>query len=301
MARFQVQPRILFAGVVVALILSSLLPLRFTGWLSGVRGPVGVVLAPIASPMSKLSVAVRPIETRGAPTEAAEELAAQRDELRLLYERAAGRVNELERLVADLQQLPEAARSVDAVSVLAERVGRSASAGTIDVRGGTGLGSVIGTIAVARRTNQLVGVVTQVNAGTSTIRLVTDERVEPGIVRAVLSDRYAESPEQQALLPWADFKPDGEGKLVAEQVALQEGWPPIVAGMTARVDDPDWPAEAQFYTLGVVTDVEEGDAPQFLRLTVSPLIDVSRVQAVLLRIRRESGLGTQGNGLGGGS
>lgn len=286
MARFQMQPRVILVAAVVLLLASSFLPARFMGWLSSIRGPLSVVVAPISSPLSKLSVAVRPVHSAVVPSEAIEELEAQRNELRLLYERAAGRVAELERLVADLQRLPEAARSINAISVLAERVGRSAPAGTIDVRGGSRVGSAVGTIAVARRTNQLIGVVTQANPSISTIRVITDERIQPGLIRAVLSDQYASSPEAQARLPWADFAPDGSGNLIAEQVALQEDWPEIVEGMVARVDDPDWPAEAQFYTLGVVVRVEQGDAPQFVRVVVEPRVDVSRVQSVLLRVRQ---------------
>jgi hypothetical protein len=295
MARLRVQPRVVFVLTIVLLVLGALLPSRLTGWLTGLRGPALVVVAPISGPLSRVSVAARPVSERDRRSAAIEELEAQRDELWLLYERAAGEVARLSRLVEDLQQLPPGVLDSGAVSVLAERVGRVPASGTIEVRAGRAVGAGVGTVAVARRSNQLVGIVTSSGARVSTVRLITDGRLEPGIVRAVISDGYAEDPALQAALPWADFEPDGDGGLVANDVAVQPGWPAIEAGMLARVDDPDWPAEAQFFTLGEVVRVEEGDAPQFVRVTVRPLIDVSRVRSVLLRVA-----GNAGNEDGGG-
>ena len=285
MARMQVQPGVAFGAAVVVLFAGALLPVRVTGWLTSLRGPLSVLVSPIAGPLSSLSEAVRPIAERGGDDLAAAELQTQRDELRLLYERAAGRVADLERLVAELQRLPLSLQERGVVPVLADRVGRSTVGGTIDVRAGADAGGGFGTVAVARQSNQLVGLVTTANGPVSTVRVITDERIEPGILRAVLSETFAESPEAQARLPRADFGPDGRGGCVAEQVPVEEGAPTIEVGMLARLDDPDWPEAAQFYTLGEVTSVEPGDAPLFVRVTIEPLVDVSRVRSVLLLTR----------------
>lgn len=279
-------------GAVIVLLVLALAPHRATSWASWLRGPLETVLAPGARPLALLSQVLRPGRTVDlSRADASElELQRQREELETELARANARIAELERLVSDLQLGAAAPGLGTTRPVVASRVGQALGSGTIDVRAALRDGITVGTVATARGTQQLVGLVTSTGPMVSTVRLITDRRLEPGLMQAVIGAEGALDAETQANLPRCQLRPDGAGLLIDEQVPLPQGSEAFIhIGALVRLDDPTWPGAAQLLTLGRIERIEDGASPQFRKLSVRPIVDIARVTGVILHVPRGEG------------
>ena len=282
-------------GAVIVALVMSLAPTRYTQWAMWLRGPIETILAPGAQPLASLSARFRPGATARVlkPDAGEAELARQHAELETELARANARIAELERLVRDLQVGAAAPGLASTRPVVATRIGQSVGSGTIDVRGGAGAGVTLGAPVTARGTQQLVGLVTSVGPMASTVRLITDPRIEPGLMQAIIGVEGAVDVQAQRALPRCQLRPDGAGLLIDENVPAPQGSEAVlIPGALVRLDDPTWPAAARLLTLGRVERVEPASSPQFRSIAVRPLVDVSRVRGVILHVTDDEGEGS---------
>lgn len=289
---------------VLALLVLSLMPTRYSGWVRGLRNPVDVVIRPASGPFAALSVWLRPEGRSPEPTESEEAIARDRDELKWLYARAVDRIAELESLVKDLQggafAAPPGLKRLEGT-----RVGSDAASGTVDVARGAADGVRKGAVAVARRSEQLVGVATDVRTNVTAFRLLTHK---PLGGRARTTDEFVfvvgcvmpEGPFTAAQLPSfprCQLLAVGDGSLVDENVK-EDAAALMQPGMLVRCVDDTWPDAARMLVLGRVVRVEPGSNPLFRRIVVRPDTDISRVKSVIIRWAEQSARrsGPAGNG-----
>lgn len=285
------------ALLVALLVLTALLPSSITGWITGVRGPFMTIIAPVSGPAELVSAWLRPPATLASPDASTPEaeLLRQFEKLQTEYLAATERIGALEALVRDLQEGVDFQPDVPVVRVEAARIGSNIAGGTIDVSRGARDGVVKGSIAVARRSQQLVGIVTTVGPLVSTVHVITDDRVNPGLmVGVVMPGRPLESTAELASLPRIQLKPAGDGTLVADQVGIGDAQR-ILPGQRVRLMDETWPASASMLVLGQVVRIEPTEEPLFKRIVVKPEVDPARVSAMILTIPKDSA-GSAGRG-----
>ena len=281
------------ALLVALIVLTSLAPTSLTGWITGVRGPFMTIIAPVSGPAEALSVWLRPPETLASPDASTPEaeLLRQYERMQLEYAVALERIVTLEGLVRDLQEGVEFQPNVPMARVEAVKIGANIAGGTIDISRGARDGVTAGSIAVARRSQQLVGIVTSVGPLVSTVHVITDDRVNPGLmVGVVMPGGPLGSAAELAALPRIQLKPAGDGTLVADQVGIGDAQR-IAPGQRVRLMDETWPATASMLVLGQVVRVEATEEPLFKRIVVKPEADPARVSAMILSIPRDSGAG----------
>jgi len=246
------------------------------------------IVAPVSGPAEALSTWLRPAATLDSPDASTPEgeLLRSYEKLQLDYAVALERVVTLEALVRDLQEGVEFQPEIPVVKLEAARVGANIPGGTIDVARGTRDGVVEGSIAVARRSHQLVGIVTKVGPLVSTVHVITDKRVSPGLmVGVVMPGGPIASPAALAGLPRIQLKPADDGTLVANQVGIGDAQR-IAPGQRVRIMDESWPQAASMLVLGQVVRIEPTDEPLFKRVIVRPEVEPARVSAVILSIPR---------------
>jgi len=285
--------------IAALLALAALLPSRLTGWIGWFRGPLMAVIAPISGPLTHVSGWVRPGESRRDESSDPEV-----SELRLLSEmyrteflRAEQENDRLRTIIEALQQgigygATERLRLLEAT-----RVGSSAGGGTIDVAKGGTHGVTRRSVATAIGAPQhLVGFVTMVGSTVSTVQLVTDARLSPRWIEALLLKDAPIDAQVLAGAPRCQFRTVGDGTLVGELGAPDAA--KVGKGDLAFVDDDHWPAAAQRLVLARVVRIEETDKPLFRRLVLRPDLDLARVRGVILRIPVESSEGGADAGAG---
>ena len=286
------------------LVLLALLPMRYTRWVSAFRGPLMVVVAPVANPLSGVQRWLRGsgrTGDAGSDTPRVRELRQQTNDFRTLYFKTLKENEQLRALIEALQSGMAATGTGRTKLLDARSFGFNPRAGTIEISRGTIHGVTVGTVATAISSPQhLVGVVTSVSPTTSTIRLITDARLSPGLIEAlIITDAPVES-GAVGLAPRAQFHPTGDGTLLAD-LGIDEAQR-VSKGDLAFVDDSHWPPGAQRLILGRVQEVRSApDQPLFQLVVIRPDIDVARVAGVLLRIPAEDiadSADTQ-NGIGG--
>jgi hypothetical protein len=288
---------VLFTLTLMAVLVFSFLPLRWSAWVRALRNPVDVVVRPVSGPMSSLSTLLRPSRNDGSgaggpagETEESAELERQRDQFKWLYLREVDRNAELEALVRDLQGGAAWSRPPGVRRVEAARVGSDAASGTVEFARGTNDGVGVGAVAVARRSEQLVGIATDARTNVTTFRLVTDTRLQPRLVVGVVVPEGPVSSAQLSTLPRCQLRPFGDGTLVDDNVGVTSA-AEIVAGMIVRLADDSWPDAARMLVLGRVVRVEPADNPLYRRVVVRPEIDVTRVPSAIIQYPAASGGG----------
>ncbi|HBS28538.1 MAG TPA: hypothetical protein DEB06_03585 [Phycisphaerales bacterium] len=287
MARRTLSPRATVTLALGLMLLFALLPQRFTRWAGWLRDPVMTVAAPVSGPMSALSGWLRPGRVRsGGGGEDGPELAdlrRQRDYYRGAYLRAEQENAQLRETVRALQD-GESYGSLASVRRLeASRVGADPGAGTIEVSRGRAHGVTTATVAVAVSEPQhLVGRVSRVESMVSTVQLITDRRLSPRFVEALLIPDGEVTPERMEGAPRCQLEPVGDGTLAGDLGAV--GAERVSRGDLAFLDDAHWPTSAQRLIVGRVIRVEETDRPLFRRVVVRPDFEPARVRSVVLRI-----------------
>ncbi len=285
MARRRINPRGALFLMCVLLALLALLPSGLTGWVIWFRGPLLAVIAPISGPLTHVSRWLRPGDSlRILPDD------PEVHELRLLGEmykteflRSEQENARLRTIIESLQQGIGYAPSQQLRLLEGARVGSSSGAGTIEIARGQVHGVTLQTVATAITAPQhIVGIVTAVGPTVSTVRLITDKRLAPKRIDALLLKDEPVSMDAVALAPRCQFQPTGDGYLTGELNAQDAA--NVNPGDLAFIDDDHWPAGAQRLALARVVRIEETEKPLFRRLVLRPDFDMSRVRAVMLRI-----------------
>ncbi len=286
------------ALVVAVLAVLALLPTRLTWWVSWARGPFMTVVAPVSGPASALGGWLHPEEwsARSEADAPEAEMLRQREALELAYNRALDRIVELEGEVRDLQEGVEFQPEIPIARLTVTRIGSNLAGGTIDVSRGTRDGVTTGSVAVARRSQQLVGIVSSVGPVVSTVHLITDTRVNPGLaIGVVMPKQMVGTPDEFVSLVKIQLRPEGDGTLVADEVGVGEA-NRIEPGLRVRLSDETWPGAASMLVLGRVWKIEDTEEPLFKRVVVKPEVDPQTVRGMILNIPRDDPGARKGNG-----
>lgn len=285
MPRRTLNPQSILVLATLGVLLTAVLPAKWSGWTNALRGPFKTVIAPVSGPINSFATWLRPGDSRRAVVDATSDQLNQQLEL---YKSENLR---LEQQVEQMRQLVEALQSGVAYGqplrlkrVEATRVGADLGAGTIDVSRGTIHGVALGTVAVPTTAPQhLIGVVTAVGPTVSTIHVITDKRIAPNLLDTLIlpTGDAAPAPGTLARAPRCQFHPVGDGSFSGEISA--EDAARIQRGDAAFLDDPSWPPGAQRLIIGRVVRTDDTDNPLFKKLILLPDLDLLRVRHVVLR------------------
>ncbi|MBL8746892.1 MAG: hypothetical protein JNK58_11115 [Phycisphaerae bacterium] len=283
MKRRTLNPQSLLVLATLGVFVTAVAPLKWSGWTNGLRGPFKTLIAPVSGPINTLATWLRPGESRRAAVD------ATTDQLTQQVEFFRSETLRLEQQVEQMKQLIEALQSGAAYGpplrlkrVEATRVGADLGAGTIDVSRGTMDGVAVGSVAVPTSAPQhLIGVVSSVGPTVATVQVITNARVSPNLLTALILPAGSVAPDALARAPRCQFRPVGDGSLVGEISA--EAAAVVQRGDAAFLDDASWPSGAQRLIIGRVARTEDSDNPLFKRLVVVPDLDLLRVRSVVLR------------------
>ncbi len=268
----------------VLLTITALLPARNLAWAGWFGTLVQTLAAPISHPVSRFIRWVVPAAPLVADEDAgsrAWRLRAEEFETLYLRERSAN--DRLLEKIALLQSGLELNPGLGVRQLATPVIGASSdlSSGLMSVRAPRGSNITPGTSIAVVEGVQLLGRVDSVRAMIAQVRPITDRsasRVE-GVV--VLGDSR-EAPRLRCSLA-----PAGDGTLIGP-VENPAGLPMGVAlavGHRVRLSDPTWPESAQELILGQVASIQPNpEQPLRQMLVVRPLVDLSRVSEVVLRI-----------------
>lgn len=275
----------LLAAAVAALVVLSLLPARFAGWVDPPAAVARLVVSPAQQAFRWLGgTLLRPAAT---PAESAlRAIESDRDLWRSRYENLRARADEWRRRLAQY----EAGALAPEPSVRTPRAAVIGAAGPpgahlLRLRAGSADGVTVGTVAVTDNV-QVVGRVESVTRGSCTLMLITQPRRDP-IDGQIVVDPSAEAPEDRML--GCQLIPRGDGTLrgALEYRPAREGRPPRTAevGQVVYLADRTWPATSRQFVIGRVTAVQTlPSAPLRPIITVEPTVRLDRLTEVTLRI-----------------
>jgi cell shape-determining protein MreC len=256
------------------LVILALAPTRFTRWIGALRDPVNFVIQPVSHPLATLSRNLRPAETGPADDPRVAALEAQREDLAARLARARQRIDDLERLVAELQAGYAVAPELEIRAFAAPVTGSSTNASDTALRIGAGTAQGVqplSSVAVSGGFH-LVGRVIEVGRASCLVLPITEERT--GWIEALV---MVDDPD---LAFRGQFRPAGDGSLAGD---MEQGARDIAPGQIVRLNDATWPAGAQQLQIGRVTEIERQPNGR-LRVTLRPEIDPRRVSEVVLRV-----------------
>jgi len=289
-------PATLLGVTLLTLFVLAFAPTRFTRWVTNFRGPIEVVIGPGKFAFEQASRVLRQPMVAPEIQRDERELREQYDELLRLHLQSERENRELREVIRSLQAGTPYPSSVGARRLSTQRQGINLSTGLVQVRGGSRDGVVAGSIAVAASGQQLVGMVVATDLATSSIRLITDPRMQPNLLGAIVTPPLAEDslpdPERSGVQVTVELRATGDGTLRSEPIGAS-GKPEgvLVPGGVVLLRDPTWPDTAQFFTIGLVEQVEELPRnPGFVRITVRPTgPEIGRIGSMILHIPGDAG------------
>ncbi|MEM7756316.1 MAG: rod shape-determining protein MreC [Planctomycetota bacterium] len=274
--------------VVLALLVLSITPVRFLGWVELAGHLPQTLVVPISHPMTAVGRWFTPAR-RVIDDDRVRQLELENDRLTGLYLQQIRQTERYRTLAETLQRgrslgtdVPVALATVPVVGVSSD-----ASSSLLTVRAGTRDGVTRNTVATVDAV-QLVGKVDDARTRTSTVRPITDPSVAQVQGLVMLTDLGSEGLA-------CVLRPTGDGRLRGDLEYLsptpdRPTAPEVTVGMTVRLDDPSWPAGAQMLVLGTVERVEPSDDSPLRRVViVKPTVDLRRVSEVVLRIPVDTG------------
>ncbi|MEZ6232785.1 MAG: rod shape-determining protein MreC [Phycisphaerales bacterium] len=291
------EPRRLLGVAVVALVVLSLTPARhlaFAGWFGTLAQTLA---APVSHPVSRVVGWVTPGGSLPAAEGTADDWRDRAEAFETLYLREREENARLRSLVEDLQAGVAIAPGVSVRQLSASVVAASSdlASGLLTVRTPAGAGvSPRATVAIVEGI-QLLGTVDSASPLLCQVRPITDAS-SPRLEGVVILGDSRDAPRLLCTL-----SPTGSGTLAgpvesAAGLAESEG---LQRGQRVRLADPTWPASAQQLVIGVVERIDSNpDQPLRKQIVVRPLVDLSRVREVVLRIPIAGGVGggTEGGG-----
>jgi len=273
---------------VLVLLVLSITPVRFLGWVEFVGHLPTTLVVPISHPMTTVARWFAPAR-RELDDERVRQLELENERLKRLYLQETARADRYRRLAEDLQRGRSLQTDVpvDLAAFPVVGVSSDASSGLLTVRAGERDGVTRNTVATVDAV-QLVGRVDGVAGRTCTVRPITDPSVSGIIGRVMLTDA---SPDGLA----CSLVPTGDGRLRGDleyraPTPDRPSTPEVAAGMSVRLDDAAWPQSARMLLLGRVERVEPSpDGPLRRVVIVRPTVDLRRVSEVVLRIPVRTG------------
>jgi len=263
------------------------MPSRWLGWAGWFGTLAQTLAAPVSHPVARFVRWVAPAAPREAIEDEGSRLWRQRsEEFETLYLREQSENQRLREQIAELQSNAASmgGMRLDVRLLAAPVIGASTdlSSGLLAVRAARGSGITPGTTVAVVVGVQLLGRVDSVRGWIPMVRPITDRsagRVE-GVV--VLGDSR-EAPRLRCSLT-----PRGDGTLsgpVEDAGATIGEGASLAVGQRVRLDDRAWPESAQQLVLGEVERIEPNpEQPLRRMIVVRPLVDLSRISEVVLRI-----------------
>lgn len=268
---------------VVALLLLSVVPVRYLGWVESVGYLPVTLVVPVSHPMTWVSRFFAPAR-RELDDDRVRQLELENERLKRLYLQQIGQTERYRSLAETLQRGRSLKTDVpvDLAAFPVVGVSSDASSSLLTVRAGTRDGVTRNTVATVDAV-QLVGRVDGVRNRTCSVRPITDPSVVQVQGLVMLTDAGLDG---LACM----LEPTGDGRLRGDLEYLsptpdRPTTPEVAAGMTVRLDDASWPAGAQMLMIGKVERVEDSpDSPLRRVVVVRPTVDLRRVSEVVLRI-----------------
>lgn len=281
MRRGPFHPDRVWRGALASALILSLLPARaLVGWTGEVASLITLPLVPVQHAGRVVGGWIRPsVSDSYAEREAAEALAAERNEARALYRRLElenDRLRrEIEMLSAATSRSPgQSVRAVRASAVAASRPGPRSGAGTLKLNAGHRQGVETGMVAT-RDGDTVVGRVVGEPAALSADAVPVGGA---GAIEAVLLP--PDESLELAKAPRGILKPDGRGGFrcdLSRSAGVGVGW-------IARLADDRWPRAAQGLRVATVTAADPLDtSPLHVRLLLMPPADpLESIEVVLV-------------------
>lgn len=279
-----------FAACVLVLLVMSLLPRSWSGWLGGFHSLSVRLVAPIAEPVTWMSRWVLPGRGSSVEDEVVAELRREAERFQALYLRERERTADLERRIREFQQgLAFTEMPVRQVSAAVIGRGADGAGGSLLVRAGARQGVEVNNVVTAGGV-QVVGQVVRTGSRQCEVRLLT--AVGTGRVLGVVML------EDGTMGPLASLFPlRGRGVLQGE-VEYRGTSGEVRVGQVVRLRDDQWPRSAAMLVLGRVEEVRTiaGGRPL---VTVRPTLDLERLSEVIVRTHPSEEDGGGGSGGGG--
>jgi len=273
-------------AAIILLVLTTLAPTGFTSWITAFRGPFVAFIAPISHPGSWLSRRLRPSEDLETPIDLAtrEQLERELHELATRHTRLVGENSNLREMIRQLQSGVPFEDRTRFRQVLATKIAFNASAGLIELRPGALKGIVTDSVVLDGTTMQLIGTISSVGPTTSSVRPITDVRITPSSIEALILPDAPVTPDILNDAPRCNFVPDGKGDLSGLVPVDAYAALPVRIGMLVRLNDPAWPDTARMLVVGRVRNVRKTDNPNFVEAIVAPLSEPNRLRDLVVRI-----------------
>ncbi|MEM1183535.1 MAG: rod shape-determining protein MreC [Planctomycetota bacterium] len=269
--------------VVLVLLVLSVVPVRYLGWVETVGHLPLTLVVPISHPMTWVARWFAPAR-RELDDDRVRQLELENERLKRLYLQQVDQTDRYRDLAENLQRgrALQTDVPVDLAAFPVVGVSSDASSSLLTVRAGERDGVTPNTVATVDAV-QLVGKVDDVSGRTCSVRPITDPSVVSIQGRVMLTDIGREGLACR-LGPTGDGRLKGDLEYIAP-TAERQTTPEVVAGMTVRLDDAAWPTGAQMLVIGKVERVERLESSPLRGVViVKPMVDLRRVSEVILRI-----------------
>jgi cell shape-determining protein MreC len=271
-------------------VVTSLIPVRWLGWTSGLATVVRVPVQPLAQAGVQVSHWLRPAADIAGESEALRERTDQLETTRALLHGARLRIDSLLEEIAMMQGVRSLRPGVEITPIVARVTARSPdrAGGPVRINAGSRHGVVAGAIVVYRG-GHLFGVVADgVSRLSSAVIPITDGST--GLIEGVVlpgDDTVAEVRNR----PHIQFASDGDGLLAGDLDRAVV----IKPGDIVRLADYSWLDSAQGLVIGIVKSVEPKDVNPLLNtVTVEPMYgprQVTSVTVIIERLTEPAGVG----------
>lgn len=283
-----------FTAVVAIMMVLSLLPARWSGWVASIADLAALVVRPVSGPVYAIARWLAPARGQAViddPTMAG--IIEERERFRTLWLREQERTVDLERKIQDLQH-GRAYSELPVRQVITSVIGHSSegTVGELVLRASSGAGVEINNVVTAAGV-QIVGRVSRVGLQQSFVRLLTDPASKQVRGRVMRAD--------DTKGPICALFPLKSGDGLQGQVEYRSGEPEVEVGQVVRLDDDQWPRSASMLVIGRIEEVTTttGGRPV---IRVRPTVDLSRLSEVVVRSNPSDeikGASSAGGGPGG--
>ncbi|MBL4591549.1 MAG: rod shape-determining protein MreC [Phycisphaerales bacterium] len=262
---------------IASLVVFALLPVRWTNGLQWFSAQTEVVIAPIESPITKLTTWIIPSSSiHGIISDEEHSLRQEIDRIRtqLFRERAINR--QLTELVDQLQRGANLTPNIDVRQISRSRIGNSGE--LLVVRAGTNEGIHRNTVVVVEAV-QLLGRVSIADARTCKVLPITSDASLP-LMATVMLDNNGQF-QLRCLLT-----PVGDGTLRGDVTPpIDPDTPQLALGQEIRLLDDQWPRHAQMLVIGTIERIENSpNQPLRKQIIVKPAVDLRLVPQVTFRL-----------------
>ncbi len=310
-----INPLTLLGGLCALMVVTSLLPSRWSAWQGWIGELAELGVGPVAGPVRDVTRWLR-----GSTNKASDpELATLRDELaraKLATLQMRSQRDDLSRQIVQLQRGLALNLDVAVKQLFVPVIGFTNEATTkiVKVRGGERDGVLNQSVAVVDGV-YLVGRVSRVESRVSYVTLITDgafkkaggiqgriflnEVDDTTVTPGASADTLRGAPDFGGPSLNCRLEPMSDGRLSgpAESPTLRPGEPAsgLKVGMIVRLADESWPKSAKMLVIGRIEDVQESGTGRPI-IFVRPMFDAKGLGDVTLRISGDVGDGSGDGG-----